>query len=115
MNGDLYNELPQEVYDKYNKVANATGSSVVIGITDMNIGYADTFALNALFNFVDTIADDERKMSILTISSQEEDLSNTEVTGEISMRLYSIFPLNVEKVMEETDEVEIIIPDVATE
>lgn len=108
MQADLYNELPQEVYDDYNKVTVGNGSNIVIGVTEMTIGYKDSFDLDKLFNFIDNIAEDERTMSVLSVSSGErsEDSTETETDGSINMRLYSLYKLNTEKVAEETDEVE---------
>ncbi|MGN0587461.1 MAG: hypothetical protein ACI4JF_09260 [Oscillospiraceae bacterium] len=109
MQADLYNELPQEVYDDYNGVKIGDGSEIVIGITDLTIGYKDTFELDKLFNFIDKIAEDERTMSILSVSSGERgDAEVNETEGDINMRLYSIYKLNTEQVAEESDEVEIV-------
>ena len=108
MQADLYNELPQAVYDLYNKVAAETGDSIVIGVTNITVGYTDSFALTNLFKFVDAVADDERTMSILAVSSGEATEGATEAEGSIDMVLYSIMPLNVDKIMEENDTVEIV-------
>ena len=112
---DLYNELPQSVYDVYNKVAAASGDNIVIGVTNMSIGYKDSFALTKLFKFIDEVADDERTMSILSVSSSEEKGDATETEGNIDMVLYSIMPLNVDKIMEENDTVEIVPVEETTE
>ena len=112
---DLYNELPQAVYDAYNKAAAETGNNIVIGVTNITVGYKDSFALTKLFKFVDEVADDERTMSILTISSGEEKEGETETVGSIDMVLYSIMPLNVDKIMEENDTVEIVPVEETTE
>lgn len=109
MQADLYNELPQEVYDNYNKVSAGTGSNIVIGVTDMTISYKDTYELTKLFNFIDKVAEDERTMSVLSVSSSERgEGAENETNGSINMRLYSLYKLNTEKVAEESDEVEIV-------
>lgn len=115
MQADLYNELPQSVYDLYNKAEAETGDSVIIGVTNITIGYVDSFALTKLFKFVDSVADDERTMSILAVSSGEETEGSTETEGSIDMVLYSIMPLNVDKIMEENDTVEIVPVEETTE
>ncbi len=115
MQADLYNELPQGVYDLYNKVAAETGDSVIIGVTNISVGYVDSFALTKLFKFIDDVADDERTMSILAVSSGEEAEGSTETEGTIDMVLYSIMPLNVDKIMEESDTVEIVPVEETTE
>lgn len=109
MQADLYNELPQEVYDNYNKVKEGSGSNIVIGVTEMTIGYKDTYELDKLFDFIDKIAEDERTMSVLSVSSAEKsDVGENETAGNINMRLYSLFKLNTDKVAEESDQVEIV-------
>lgn len=110
MKADIYEELPQEVRDAYNEVPLYSGENIVLGITTMTINYKDDYDLETLFDFVDEIAKDERTMTILTVSS-EDSLANTGVEkaeGTITMNMYSINPLNVEKVMEESDQVEIV-------
>lgn len=115
MQADLYNELPQAVYDVYNMAAAETGNNIVIGVTNITVGYKDSFALTKLFKFVDEVADDERTMSILSVSSSEEKEDATETEGNIDMVLYSIMPLNVDKIMEENDTVEIVPVEETTE
>jgi hypothetical protein len=110
MNADLYGELPQEYYDAYNKTAAASGSSVTIGVTDVTIGYRDTYTLSSILKFADTVADYGKTMRITTLSKPEapdDAAASNENDGSLTFRLYSIFPLNVDKVMEESDTVEI--------
>lgn len=104
---DIYEELPQAVRDKYNKVKSSGGGSAVIGITDMTVSYKDGYDLKNLFKFVDAIAENEKTFSVLSISSEEAS-DEPECEGSVNLALYSIYPLNVEKVMEETDEVVIV-------
>ena len=108
MQADLYNELPQEVYDDYNGVGVGAGSNVVLGVTEVTIGYKDTYELDKLFNFIDKISEDERTMSVLSVSSGEKQEGENETEGSINMRLYSLYKLNTDKVAEETDQVEIV-------
>lgn len=108
MQADLYNELPQEVYDNYNKVTEGNGSNIVLGVTELTVGYKDTFELDKLFKFIDNIAEDERTMSVLSVSSSEKSDTQNETEGSINMRLYSLYKLNTDKVAEESDQVEIV-------
>lgn len=108
MQADLYNELPQEVYDDYNRVGIGESANIVLGVTDMTIGYKDTYELKKLFEFIDDIAEDERTMTILSVSSAEKDDGENETAGSINMRMYSLYKLNTDKVAEESDQVEIV-------
>lgn len=113
---DLYNELPQKVYDDYNKVKAEKGDSIIIGITSLSITYEDSFELTKVFNFIDTIAEDDKTMSVLSVGTADSEEAEENVTeGTISMYLYSILPLDIDKVMEETDVVEIVATEEATE
>lgn len=109
VSGDLYNELPQEVYDVYNDTVVEKGDSVVIGITDMNVTYNDTYELSSILKFVDEIADYGKTMNVAAVSKPNKSNSvENKANGSIELRLYSIYPLNVEKVMEEADEIQIV-------
>lgn len=107
MNADLYNELPQEVYDQYNNVVKETGATAIIGVTHMNVKFSSDLELNDVYAFMDRIAEDEKTVILNAIGT--EDI--TEVTDEpvyeveATITMYSVFPLNVEKVMEETTEI----------
>ncbi len=109
VNGDLYNELPQEVYDNYNGVKASSGDAIIIGVTDMEVVYNDTFELSKVLKFVDEIADYGKTMNIIAVDKQDKSNSvETETNGTLALRLYSIYPLNVEKVMEEADEIQLV-------
>lgn len=107
---DLYDELPQKVRDKYNNVNNNGSASVILGVTNLSIGYKDDQQLSDVFKFIDTIAEDERTMSVLSVNSPDASDANSveDAEGSIQMVLYSLYPLNVDKVMEETDQIEIV-------
>ncbi len=109
--GDLYNELPQEVYDDYNKLMAPAGAVIVIGVTEMSVQFSgDVSETQKLFDFVDKIAADERTITIPTFSADVNEAEGLEATAEgtIDITLYSLFPLNIEKIMEESDTVEIV-------
>ena len=108
MEGDLYDEIPEKIRNHYNGIGARRGESVTIGVTSMTIGYNDDLEYTSVMNFLDTIAEDERTIRVTSLSGSNDNEGDTETTGEIPVQIYSIFPLNVEKVMEETDQVEIV-------
>ena len=97
---DLYNELPQEVYDVYNKVPAPAYPNSTIGMSVMRIEFENEPTLRALNGIIDNIAKDEKTVIVTSI---EADKTNDKAT--CTVVAYSINPLNVEKVMEETGEV----------
>ncbi len=107
ISADLYNELPQEVYDEYNRVAPVEYPSTIIGITRMSVTFNSDIQLNDAYKVMDRMAEDEKTIILNTISTGEMNEENAEPERNVSIDLtmYSIFPLNVEKVLEETDEV----------
>lgn len=107
MNADLFNELPQEVYDQYNKVQKEGYPSTIIGVTTMNFTFSSDLELRDAFNVIDRIAEDEKTIILNTVGSSVEEVSDEptqEITVDITM--YSIYPLNVEKLREEPDTIE---------
>ena len=105
INADLYNELPQEVYDEYNKVEREEYPNTIIGVTVMNFTFDSDLALQDAYKVIDRIAEDEKTIVLNTIGTNTEEIEDPkrEVTATITM--YSVFPLNVEKVLEETAEI----------
>ena len=110
ISADLYNELPQEVYDAYNNVAPETFPNTTIGITTVEVTFAA--GTNPVDNFnkaINKIAQDEKTIILNNISVDSEDGDSAGEGGEEPMfsatiTLYSIFPLNVEQVkLESTD------------
>lgn len=105
INSDLYDELPQEVYDAYNKVNKRTGGSNIIGVTTMTIGYRDKKDYAGLYKFIDAVKDNGKTVIITEFGKADtNDMTEPDVEGSINLKIYSIYPLNVEKVMEESDE-----------
>ena len=106
MDADLYNELSQIEYDKWNNVVREAYPTATIGVTTMNVTFKSDYQLRDAFAFIDRMAEDEKAVIINTVGSSREDTENVDgvdITATITM--YSVFPLNVEKVLEETDEV----------
>ncbi len=107
MSADLYNELPQEVYDRYNNVSPETFPNTVIGITTVTVSFKG--GVEEANRAIDRIAEDEKTIVLNTITTETSDSSEsggTESDSEVSatITMYSIFPLNVEQVkLESTD------------
>lgn len=105
INSDLYNELPQEVYDAYNKANKRVGSSCIIGVTTMTVGYKDKKDYTGIYKFIDDIKDEGKTVIVTEFSKTDtRDMTEPDIEGTISLKLYSIYRLDVEKVMEESDE-----------
>lgn len=112
ISADLYNELPQEVYDAYNNVPRETFPNTIIGVTTVTAvidGGRDPIGnANKAMN---RIAEDEKTIILNTISTESEaetsgeggEAETPEITATITM--YSIYPLNVEQVKQESAEI----------
>ena len=118
MSADLYNELPQEIYDLYNGVAPESFPSTVIGITNVTVKMdGGTDPIDAAYKAIDKIAKDEKTIILNTISAGSDDASpssseeNTSSEVEASITMYSIFPLNVEQVKQESAEIKPIVAE----
>ena len=112
MNADLYNELPQEVYDKYNGVWREVPPDAIIGVTYMTVKFHSDLELQDAYNVIDRIAEDEKTIILNTIGTDDisEETDEPMYEMEATITMYSVFPLNVEKVMEETTEIKPIEP-----
>lgn len=100
MIADLYEELPQEVYDEYNRVAPPSYPGSVIGVTTMSLTFENDANYRTAYNVINRLAQDEKAIIVNSIGFNEEAEQMS-----CALTLYSINPLNVEKVLEETDEV----------
>lgn len=107
INSDIYNELPQEVYDKYNKVKAEGYPDAVIGVTVMTVKFNSDLELQDAYAVIDKIAEDEKTIILNSIGTEDLSEATDEPVYEMeaTITLYSVFPLNVEKVLEETAEV----------
>lgn len=106
ISADLYNELPQEVYDLYNGISDKEFASTIIGITTVTVVFEG--GVPEAKTAIDKIAEEDKTVILNTISTEAgsdailgEDIP--EVTATITM--YSIFPLNVEQVLQESSEI----------
>ena len=105
---DIYNELPEEVYNKYNNVQREAYADAIIGVTTMTVTFKSDLMGEDVYAVIDRIASDEKTIILNTISTSEPNINDedvTEIESTAHLTLYSIYPLNIEKVMEETDEV----------
>ncbi|MGN1304925.1 MAG: hypothetical protein ACI4YB_07810 [Oscillospiraceae bacterium] len=101
---DIYDELPQEVYDAYNNIRGVEGDSIVIGVTSMSVKYKDKADYSGIYKFIDAVEEDGKTLIVTEFSKEELDRSATEAEGNVSLVIYSIYPLDVAKVMEESEE-----------
>lgn len=104
IDSDLYNELPQEVYDAYNKANKRTGGSSIIGVTSMTVDYRDKKDYSGLYKFIDAVKEDGKTIIVTEFNKGEDEQSAAEVEGSINLKIYSIYYLDTDKVMEESDE-----------
>lgn len=112
ISADLYNELPQEVYDAYNNVAPEAYPNTIIGITTVEVTFdGGTDPVGNAKRAMDRIAEDEKTIVLNTISTDAEasptagETEENNVTATITM--YSIFPLNVEQVKLESADTQV--------
>lgn len=104
INSDLYNELPQEVYDAYNKANKRTGGSCIIGVTTMTVSYRDRTDYSGIYKFIDAVKEDGKTIIVTGFSRGEDETSSTEVESSLNLKIYSIYYLDTDKVMEESDQ-----------
>ncbi len=106
INADIFNELPQEVYDEYNNVVPETPASSVVGVTTMSFNFDSDIELRDAYAVIDRLAEDEKAIILNTISSAIED--TTEPTQSLSAQLtiYTIYPLDTERLKDEPETIE---------
>lgn len=113
MNADLYNELPQEVYDLYNGVPAQAYPNTIIGVTNVTLTFnLGTNSLNRVYDVMDRLADDDKAIILNSVTAESNPESGEEPAATLNITMYSIFPMNVEEVLKETDEVKPIEPAV---
>ena len=110
MIADLYGELPQEVWDVYNRVPGPAYPAAIIGVTTVSLSFRSSADLRGAYNVINRIAEDEKTIVLNNIAFENV------IEGEqyrdlgITITMYSINPLNVDRVLEETDQVDISAP-----
>lgn len=106
MMADIYEELPIEVYNHYNQVMREEYPSAIIGVTNMTVTFKSPVNSTDVYEVIDRIADDEKTIILNTVATEVITFGDAEeVESSVTLTLYSIYPLNVEKILEETDEV----------
>ena len=110
INADLYNELPQEVYDLYNRVSPKSYPNTVIGVTNVSLTFGlENTNINKVYDVMDRLAEDEKTIVLNSVNTESNPTGN-DPAATVNLTMYSIFPLNVEEVLKETDEVKPIEP-----
>lgn len=106
MNADLYNELPQKTWDVYNGVVDPADPNTIIGVTTMEIGFTGGFDIERIYSLLDKFAEDDKALILNTIGSAEENPENPDESEYTAvLTLYSVYPLNIDEVMNETAEI----------
>ncbi len=98
--GDIYNELPQEVYDAYNGISVPEGEKVKVGLTTMTVCFNAKPGFEAALKCLDDIAADDKSIIVtLTEGSKVEDDDEVILKENIIViNVYSIVPMNTEMV-----------------
>ena len=81
-----------------------TGGSSSIGVTTVNITYRDRADYSGIYRFIDAVKDNGKTIIVKNFSKGEVQPTDTEAENNLTIVIYSIYPLNVEKVMEESDQ-----------
>ena len=117
INSDLYNELPQEVYDLYNGVKAEGYPEAIIGVTVMTVKFNSDLELKDAYAVIDKLAEDEKTIILNSIGTDDmsEPTDEPVYKMEATITMYSVFPLNVDKVLEETTEIKPIETEQAAE
>ena len=107
MTADLYGELPQEVWDAYNRVPGPSYPGAIIGITTVTLTFRSSADLRGAYNVINRIAEDEKTIVLNSIGFENVIEGEQHRDLGVTITMYSINPLNVERVLEETDQVDI--------
>lgn len=110
MNADLYNELPQEVYDLYNSVPAPVYPGSIVGVTHMELAFKYGNSIDRVYDVMDRLADDEKTIVLNSVGTETGESADEDPEASMHITMYSIFPLNVEEVLKETDEVKPLDP-----
>lgn len=105
MNADLYNELPQEVYDEYNNVGDPIYPDVTIGVTTMELSFKSDLRLSKMYDVINRISEDEKTITLNSVVADIKEENGTDRDVTCNLTLYSVYPLNVEQVLKETAEI----------
>ena len=67
-------------------------------------------SVNKIYDVMDRLADDEKTIVLNSVNAESSPENANEAEASVNLTMYSIFPLNVEEVLKETDEVKPIEP-----
>ncbi len=107
---DIYQELPQMVYDVRDGVYSSRSFPATnIGVTTMSVEFELDGGMRQIERLLDRLAEDEKTIYLNSIEATNDEAAAAEgeenLTGSFALTMYSVTPLNVDKVLEETDEV----------
>lgn len=123
--GDLYNELPQEVIDEYNDLMQSPDEVINLGVTTIEINLRDSnLDIENTVKVLDAISAEDQTVNVATFikaypenfAADPEDMADVvAVETTFTIEMYHLFPLNIEKVLEEKDQVEIVAAETPAE
>lgn len=104
MNADIAHLLPEEDYYAYSQSFPAPPPTVNIGMTTVNISYRCENPTD-IFDAIDLIAENDKDIYLLTVSSQLTAAEGAEeasyIEGDITVQVYTINPLDPEDIDKE--------------
>lgn len=101
INGDIYNELPQEVYDAYNNIQAQTAESVTVGVTRIELKFEAAPGIDEIMKCLDDLAEKAKSLVVTTCSCTTDGGDETVSDNSLSIVMYSIVPMNIERLLEE--------------
>jgi uncharacterized protein YxeA len=107
VNADLYNALPQELYDYMNQVQARSRGTVVIGVTNFNAKFKNLTNWRQLEQFLSIVDEADKSIYVTTVQSKSD--TPEEGDGEVDVKIYHIVPMdtlavwNSEKSIAETE------------
>lgn len=114
INTDLYNALPKEVYDAYNEIRITPDEGTPIGAAVMTFTVASE-SMEVDFGIIDRLAEDNKALILNTIGTSVVAESSTNPENPLkeeeerrttcTVTVYSVYPLDLEKVLAESDQV----------
>lgn len=103
IDSDLNMELPQEVYDKFNDTYPEPPVGVTVAGTLVTVNYECSPDIKELLEVFDIISESDKTIYMTTVSSsmeytESEDGGEPVGTGDISIMVYEIYPMDVDSV-----------------
>ncbi len=105
ISADLYHELPEELYNNYLGVEPTAYPEETIGVTTMELNFYGDKELDDVYNVINKLSQDDKAVILNSVSSgdvtAESETDNGQTEFSCVITIYSVYPLNVDKVMEE--------------